>query len=166
MHYALIMRPEVDLRTLSFDDIAAVLALQLDEGQDSFVAPNEYTLAEAYVALTTGEFTPRIYGIFLGGEVVGMIAIAYYGPGENGEEPGYEFYRFMVDKRRQRQGIGRQALKQMIDILRTKPMGPGRTVETSFVPGNEFAKDLYLSLGFEETGEVDEDGEVIAVMTL
>ncbi len=71
----------------------------------------------------------------------------------------------MVDRRHQRRGIGRRALQQAIDILRTKPLGPGSHVATSFVPGNDIAKALYLQLGFRETGELDGD-EIVAVMPL
>lgn len=159
------MEPQVSLRTLTTDDLSAVLALELAEGQDKFVAPNEYTLAEAYLALTTGEFVPCVYGIFLDDDVVGLIAIAHQ-PAENeGDEPFYEMYRFMVDRRHQRRGIGRRALEQAIAILRTKPLGPGSHVATSFVPGNDIAKALYLQLGFRETGELDDD-EIVAVMPL
>ncbi|MCC6312084.1 MAG: GNAT family N-acetyltransferase, partial [Trueperaceae bacterium] len=49
--------------------------------------------------------------------------------------------------------------------LRTKPLGPGSHVATSFVPGNDIAKALYLQLGFRETGELDGD-EIVAVMPL
>ncbi len=165
VHYASTMEPEVTLRTLTTDDLSAVLALELDEGQDKFVAPNEYTLAEAYLALTTDEFTPRVYGIFLGAAVVGLIAIAHQ-PAENtGEEPFYEMYRFMIDRRHQRRGIGRRALEQTVEILRTKPLGPGSHVATSFVPGNDVARALYLQVGFRETGELDED-EIVAVLPL
>lgn len=150
---------------MTTDDLSAVLALELDEGQDKFVAPNEYTLAEAYLALTTGEFTPRVYGIFLGDEAVGLIAIAHQPAETEDDAPFYEMYRFMVDRRHQRRGIGRSALQQAIDILRTKPLGPGSHVATSFVPGNDIAKALYLQLGFRETGELDGD-EIVAVMPL
>lgn len=41
------------------------------------------------------------------------------------------------------------------------PHGPANHVATSFVPGNNVAKGLYLSVGFVETGELDGD-ELVA----
>lgn len=49
----------LELHTIDNDNFAAVLRLEVADGQDEFVASNLYTLAEAYVALTTGEFVPR-----------------------------------------------------------------------------------------------------------
>src|SRR5690606_32205417 len=125
---------------------------------------------EAYVALTTGEFVPLPYAITDGETVVGFIGMAYLpadSAGNGGRENGkYEMYRFMIDKRHQGKGYGRAALKAAIELLRTKPLGEATQVETSFVPGNDVARRLYTSLGFVETGEADEDGELIAVLSL
>ncbi len=153
----------IELRQITFDDFSQCIKLELAEGQQTFVAPNIYTLAEAYVALTTDHFHPMPYAIYSDGELVGMIAMCYQrGTAEMGH---YEMYRFMIDKRHQGKGYGRAALSQAIALLRSQPHGPGSHIATSFVPGNDVAKDLYLSLGFVETGEVEDD-ELVARLEL
>lgn len=160
----------LELHTIDNDNFAAVLRLEVADGQDEFVASNLYTLAEAYVALTTGEFVPMPYAISEDGTLVGFMGMAYVpvgAPSASGRRTGsYEMYRFMIDKQFQGRGLGRTALGKAIQLLRSQPLGPATHIETSFVPGNEVARHLYLALGFTETGETDEDGELIAVLTL
>lgn len=151
----------VELRRITDDNFHRCIELELAEGQDKFVAPNLYTLAEAYVALTNDENIPMPYAIYQGEEMVGFIAMAYQ-PAEVGEPLGfYEMYRFMVDRRHQAQGIGRAALALAIELIKTQPHGPGSHIATSFMPGNDVAQRLYASLGFVETGEYDGD-ELVA----
>lgn len=159
----------IELQPVTKENFIDLLGLEVAEDQDDFVASNVFTLAEAYVALTTGEFVPMPYAIRQGDELVGFIGMAYVAaglPSASGRTTGsYEIYRFMIDKRFQGKGLGRAALAAAIDLLTTQPLGAATHVETSFVPGNEVARHLYLSLGFEETGERDDDGELIAVLT-
>nr|WP_306214234.1 GNAT family N-acetyltransferase [Actinoplanes sp. RD1] len=68
----------------------------------------------------------------------------------------------MVDADRQGRGIGRAMIKAMRDRLIAEPGTPN--VALSYVPENTAARALYLSLGFVETGE-KEDDEVIARWT-
>lgn len=135
--------------------------MELAEGQDTFVAPNEYTLAEAYVMLTNDECIPMPFAIYHGDEMVGFIAMAYQRGAVGASTGFYEMYRFMIDRRQQGKGYGRAALSRAIEYLKTLPHGPGSHIATSFVPGNDVAKDLYVSLGFVETGEYDGD-ELVA----
>lgn len=160
----------IELQPVTDQNLIEVLGLEVSEEQDDFVASNVFTLAEAYVALTTGEFVPMPYAIRAGEELVGFVALAYVAvgsPSASGRTTGsYEMYRFMIDKRFQGNGFGRAALAAAIELLRSQPLGTATHIETSFVPGNEVARHLYAALGFEETGEQDEDGELIAVLPL
>ncbi|HLU83278.1 MAG TPA: GNAT family N-acetyltransferase [Trueperaceae bacterium] len=159
----------VELRRITDDNFREVIALELAEGQDKFVAPNIYTLAEAYVSLTDDFNIPMLYAIYDDDAMVGFIAMAYERPtGDDAEgEPegkalgSYAMYRFMIDRRHQGRGFGRAALAQAIELLRTQPHGPASHIATSFVPGNDVAQRLYTSLGFVETGELDGD-ELVA----
>jgi len=145
----------VELRRITDDNFRTCIDLEVAEGQDAFVAPNLYTLAEAYVMLTNDECIPMPFAIYHDDEMVGFIAMAYQrGEGEQ-PVPFYEMYRFMVDKRHQGKGYGRAALSRAIEYLKTQPLGQGSYIATSFVPGNDVAKDLFVSLGFVETGEYD-----------
>ena len=46
-------------------------------------------------------------------------------------------------------------------IKQLKEMPDCREVFLSYVPDNLAAEQLYLGLGFQKTGKVDEDGEII-----
>lgn len=151
----------VELRQITDDNFHQCIKLELAEGQDKFVAPNMYTLAEAYVALTNDEFIPMPYAIYDDDVMVGFICMAFQRAEDGGPVGFYEMYRFMIDRRHQAKGFGRAALSQALELLKTQPHGPGSHIATSFVPGNDVAKQLYLSLGFVETGEYDDD-ELVA----
>ena len=71
----------------------------------------------------------------------------------------------MIDKRYQKQGYGREAVRLALEFVKTWPRGEAELCETSYNPENEVAKKLYASFGFVENGEFDED-EVVAVLKL
>ena len=71
----------------------------------------------------------------------------------------------MIDKRYQGSGFGREALILALDFIRTWPCGKAEFCRVSCEPGNETARKLYASFGFEETGEMDGD-EIVAVLKL
>ena len=77
----------------------------------------------------------------------------------------YEIWRFMIDKRYQGRGCGREALKPAPDLIRTWPCGKAEFCWISYEPENKMARKLYTSLGFEETDEMDGD-EIVAVLKL
>jgi diamine N-acetyltransferase len=68
----------------------------------------------------------------------------------------------VVDAARQRTGIGRAMIGALVDRLAADPDCPN--VALSYSPDNKAARALYASLGFVETGELDDD-EVVARWT-
>ena len=63
----------------------------------------------------------------------------------------------MIDKVHQGKGYAKAALLEVINELQQKP--DCEEIWLSFEPENTRARQLYLSLGFEDTGQVME-GEV------
>ncbi|MEH7273700.1 GNAT family N-acetyltransferase [Neobacillus vireti] len=65
---------------------------------------------------------------------------------------GYEICRIMIDYKYQGNGYGKQALnlviKEMVNLFKCDE------IYITFVPDNEKAKQLYLSVGFKDTGRV------------
>ena len=114
------------------------------------------------MALSQGETTPYPFGIYLGEKPVGFVMIGY-----NGYEDGdpefmkntYYIWRFMIDRRYQGKGYGRQAFQLALDFIRTFPKGPSELCWLSYEPENEVAKKLYASFGFEEVPEYYKEGE-------
>jgi diamine N-acetyltransferase len=82
-----------------------------------------------------------------------------------GDEPFYYICRFMIDKKYQNQGFGRQAMIKILEYIKTFPQGEVPAIYLSYNPNNDVARKLYKSFGFVETGEID-DGEVVAKLTL
>ncbi|MGW0432698.1 GNAT family N-acetyltransferase [Micromonospora sp. NPDC003197] len=71
---------------------------------------------------------------------------------------------FVVDADAQRGGVGRAAVRQLLDRFAAEPDCPN--VALSYSPENTAARALYASLGFVETGETEDDGaELVARWT-
>jgi diamine N-acetyltransferase len=68
-------------------------------------------------------------------------------------EPRISLWRYMIDARYQRQGIGRVALGLVIDEVRRRKRF--NSLETSYVPGPGCPEPFYLGLGFRHAGRLD-----------
>jgi diamine N-acetyltransferase len=79
------------------------------------------------------------------------------------EKPAIGVWRFMIDARLQRRGIGRAALRLVIEHVHRKRLFD--ELELSYVPGPGCPESFYLSLGFRHTGRTDE-GEVVLALPL
>ena len=86
------------------------------EHQNRFVAPNAWSLGQA---LFSREAWCR--AICLGEEPVGFVMLADQSLLDPmPEHPEVEVWRFMVDAKHQRQGIGRAAMRQVIEHVRRR----------------------------------------------
>jgi diamine N-acetyltransferase len=94
------MDERVSLRPVGRDNVRATCELRLAEGQDRYVAPAAFTVAEA--GFEPGGFLRAIY---LGEDPVGVLFVEQLDP----RRP--RLIRFMVDARHQRRRIGRRAMR-------------------------------------------------------
>ena len=124
-----------------------LLDLKVAKEQENFVASNAVSLAQAYDTLADGKFV-QAFGIWDGETPVGFAMI-----GHNSEE--YE----------EKRGYGRDALKLLLDYIRSFPDGKEALWSTSWEPENEVAAKLYHDFGFIENGEMD-GNEIVAVLKL
>lgn len=69
----------------------------------------------------------------------------------------YTLWKFLIDKQYQNKGYGREALKQGIAYL--KERFDAAEIFTGVALGNETAKHLYKSVGFQETGMIEDNME-------
>ena len=69
----------------------------------------------------------------------------------------YTLWKFLIDEQYQNKGYGRKALQLAIDYL----IDTFNVTEifTGVALGNETAKHLYMSVGFEATGVVEDNME-------
>ena len=150
---------QVTLREITSDTVRAVTKLNVAAAQQDFVASNAISLSEA---LFSKEAWYR--GIYADDELVGFVMLADESLGDEPPlEPNIGLWRFMIDAKHQRRGIGREAMKLVVEYVRTRP--GIRYLYTSYVDEPGGPGPFYLGLGFEPNGEV-EDGEVVVLYPL
>lgn len=158
----------MELRKVTFDNIDAIIGLNVREDQKGFVAPNVLSLAEAYVA-ESGGHTALPFGIYEGDEPVGFVMFGY-GSLDDPDEPAvaeknYCLWRFMIGREHQGNGLGRRAMEVCLEYLRTMPCGSAEEVWVSYEPENAVARELYHKFGFMENGQMCGE-EVVAARRL
>ncbi len=144
---------EVTLREITTDTVRQITDLAVTELQNSFVAPNAVSIAEAY-------FEPKAWfrAVYADDEPVGFVML-YDDP----DKPEYYLWRFMITAEHQSHGYGRRAMELLIDHVRSRPNAS--ELLTSYVPGEGGPEHFYRKLGFVDTGEVD-GGEVVIRLAL
>lgn len=151
--------PCVTLREITADTVRAVTDLTVTEPQRRFVASNAISLAQALFA---AEAWYR--AIHVGEDLAGFVMLydeSLRSPPPDNPQVGV--WRLMVDARFQGQGVGRAAMRQVVEHVRAKHLF--QSLEVSFVPGAGCPEQFYLGLGFRHTGRVD-GGEVVLEMLL
>jgi diamine N-acetyltransferase len=151
----------VALRTIDWDNLHAALALDVDPAQQQFVASNAVSLAEAH-------FNPGAWfrAVYAGDVLVGFVMLFDPTiPGAIASDPveptDMVLWRLMIDRRYQRQRLGRRTL----DAVKEHIVGLNRfrRLLTSYVPGPGGPKDFYLAYGFAETGRLWDDGTEVEI---
>lgn len=138
----------VQLKEITKDNLDEVLRLKVAEHQKSFVSTTADSLAQAYVYRDTA----FPFAVYADEKPVGFIMLGYY---ESRKQ--YTLWKFLIDKEHQGKGYGKEALKQGITYL--KEQFDAKEIYTGVSLGNETAKRLYKSMGFTETGLIEEGME-------
>ena len=161
----------VHLEKVTYDNIEELMELNIFESQYPFVADNTESLAEAYLAVMSGEAYAWPFAIYNDETLVGFLMIGYNEAALEGPEApealknNYSLWRLMIDKQYQKRGFGREAVRLALEFIKTWPRGEAELCETSYEPENEVAAKLYDSFGFVPNGELDGD-EIVAVLKL
>ena len=100
----------------------------------------------------------RPFAVCDGDNVVGFVMLDW-----DEAERCADVWRFMIAHEMQHKGYGRKAMQAAIELI--KDAGKFDAVYLDYVPGNTSARELYYSLGFRETGKM-EDGEIIMRLPL
>jgi diamine N-acetyltransferase len=141
----------VDIRLVEVtaDTVRKVAALRVSPDQERLVAPNAISIAEAYF---TKEHWFR--AIAADGELAGFVMLH-----TKIEDESVYIWRFMVDQRFQRRGVGAAALQAVLDEVRRWP--GVAAVRLSFVDQPGGPEPFYAANGFVRTGRIV-DGEIEA----
>lgn len=144
----------VTLQEVDVGNFNALVALQPAPGQESFIAPNVLSIAQSKVA---PNFLPL--AIQQGETVVGFLMF-----GQDIDTGDWHIVRLMIGAPYQRRGYARAALRQLISQLGQR--ADCNAIMIAYMPDNIAAERLYSSLGFQHTGEYDDEGEVLMRLTL
>ncbi|MHB0874896.1 MAG: GNAT family N-acetyltransferase [Anaerolineae bacterium] len=137
--------PLVALRDVTRDNWHTCIGLKVRPEQQSFVASNIYSLAEAKIEPW---LVPQ--AVYAGEELVGFVMY-----GADPDHDQYWLMRLMVDERYQGKGYGRAAAVAAIERLGAYP--DCHEVYLGHEPENAVAARLYASLGFERAGMIGDE---------
>jgi len=146
--------PRVTLRPVDAGSWRAVARLTVAPGQERFVAAPTYYLALCAYGDVWHPLSVHSADADAEDDVVGFLMW-----GIDDADGSCWLGGVLVDAAHQGRGVGRAAVSEAVRMLREQ------TGSTEFAlsihPANTVARGLYASLGFVETGEVDED-ELVA----
>jgi diamine N-acetyltransferase len=156
----------IELRDIVTDeDRAAALALELDPGQDRFVA----SVAESFDdAEREPRAVPRYWAVNDGSRVVGFVMISDGIPAGrlamDGDLLGpYFLWRLLIDRRYQRRGFGTATIDAVVEHVKGRPNGDALLVSAG--QGDGSPQPFYERYGFTPTGQIV-DGEVVLRLDL
>ena len=143
----------IELKLVDESSFQAVLDLKISAADEAarFVAPNVRSLADAWLYRENGDVFPT--AIYWDGEVVGFLLLEM-----DKEEAEYFIWRIMIGQQYQGRGYGRKALEALIEQARAD--ADCDHLAADYVQGNDKMKHLLTSLGFEETGWIEEYNEI------
>ncbi len=141
----------VILRDVDMNNFRQVISLELSYEDKQMVAPNMYSLAEAFADKVS---IPK--AIYQDAQLVGFIMYNY-----KKTDNKAIVKRLMIATEFQGNGYGKEALQIVLKELR---MLEGiNQVQLSYHPDNEKGRRVYKKLGFVETTKFV-DGEVVALL--
>ena len=157
------------LKKINRKNVADILNLEVFDNQKSFVATNNSSIIEAYIAITENNhvFT---FGIYKDDTPIGFLMIGYDVNSDDEGAPkitkgNYNIWRIMIDKKFQGKGFGKKAMELALEFINTFPCGTAKNCWLSYESDNDVARQLYKSVGFVETDEKDGD-EIVAILKL
>ena len=139
----------ISLREIDAENFHQCLKLRVADGQENYVADNAVSIAESKIY-------PHLVPLAVYSEN-DMVGFTMYG--RDPETRNFWLVRLMIDAQQQGKGYGKSATRAVIEKLNEE--FDCREVYLSFVPENVGAEKMYASVGFERTGETDDDGEII-----
>lgn len=136
--------PEISLREVTKETLRDITRLKVNPNQERLVATNAESIAEAYFSRDTAWFR----AIYADDTPVGFVMLE-----DNAAAQSYYLWRFMIDARYQKRGIGQKALELIFEYVKTRP--GAKVLYTSCVPGEGSPGPFYEKMGFVYTGEED-----------
>lgn len=148
---------EITLRELLIqDNVQAVLALRTTPAQERFVSTVAYSLRETE---RSPNEHPWLRAIYADEQPVGFVMVAWdFVPEPPHSDGPFFLWKLLIDHEHQGKGYGKQAVEQVIDLIRADG---GTELITSYVPGEGNPFGFYAKLGFVPRGDLDPEGEIM-----
>ena len=146
--------PNLEFREINKDNFYDVCMLNVNSEDKEFVASNEMSLAEAYLFKTMGAYVLPI-AIYRSRVPIGfaMITKGYIGDNIKGEYlNNYCILRMMIEAKHQNKGLGKLALKQLIEIVKSISINES-FIWISTEERNAKAIHVYEDNGFKKTND-------------
>ena len=146
--------PNLEFREINKDNFYDVCMLDVNSKDKEFVASNEMSLAEAYLFKTMGAYVLPI-AIYRNRVPIGfaMITKGYIGDNIKGEYlNNYCILRMMIEAKHQDKGLGKLALKQLIEIIKSISINES-FIWISTEEKNAKAIHVYEDNGFKKTND-------------
>jgi RimJ/RimL family protein N-acetyltransferase len=139
----------VELLEITPDNLSATAALATHRHQERFVAPMARSLTQALVPPMHNDHrvVPWMRAVQADDEIVGFMMLSAASPGE----PVPYLWRFLIDRRHQRRGVGGRAIRLLADQMRADGH---HSLMVSWEEGPGGPRPFYEGLGFVPTGVV------------
>jgi len=145
---------EITLKKVTRLNLRSILKLDVKPEQRKLVAPNAISIAEAH--FNKDAWFRAIYAdkIPIGFVMISDTSLKHnYNPNH---QPSYTLWRFMIDAKYQGMGYGKEAMKIIINHVKSRPKAKELLLSHSKSDGN--AGKFYEKFGFEYTGiEIDDE---------
>ena len=135
------------LKLIEVDQNNWRLGLKVSKTQEKYVSDSMKLLARAYAYRNSRS---KAYVIYKNEVAVGMALYYDYEP-----LAAYDFSQLFIDERYQGRGYGLEASQMLLELMKSD--GRYNKVILCYIEGNYAAKSLYEKLGFELTGDRDEN---------
>lgn len=157
------LKSKISLREITESNWRAVANLRLPPHQAGNLAPNPMSMCEGHYSEDAW-----MRAVYADETPIGFLMMAIWPPTE-----GYYIWRFMIDQRYQQLGFGRTVVGMAIQhvkenypeakqlgVMSTPREGKGK------VEARHSSYEFYMKLGFRQTEEPDEDGQVMMMIDL
>ena len=137
--------PKVSLREITKETLTEILKLKVAGSQQGLVGDNANSISQAH-------FDEKAWfrAVYADETPVGFALLSI-----DREKPEFYLWRFMIDEAHQGSGHGKRAMEILIEMVRSEPEATEFTLHV--MDREDSARSFYESLGFEATGEKEED---------
>ncbi len=144
----------IQIHPVTRDNWEQALEISLHENQKHLVPSITERLAYAYIKPWDEAFDP--YVLQIEGKIIGFFYISYTPESTD----NYWIGGFQIDKTSQGQGMGKRALRAIIDFITYKhPLC--QIISLTVERGNHIAQHLYTSMSFVSENLTNSDDEII-----